>query len=1112
MSLEVVDIIDIDTNYLWIPLITHLLQGSDLDIDKGYCMGYDVDDNGNIYAESDLIYNPDYSVEDVLMLPSPNDSLLTIAEEDDNWNISKEEFLRIVKEGEVNNWAVIDYIKAFNALTKPGEATVIENLGLIRGNFKGEMFYWNHDVTEDVLNLPEQERPNEIFILKPITLELVHRAIDETNIHNASVIDERRSAGALRNKVFVAGRQIMLDPSSQMDHMMPVSLGEARSAAENSSLGKKEKRISIYNPITIFEMQQQNMTGKTVIPLTATGIKSFFIVSTGYNTKAKQIEKLLDAIDKTNINEIGTEIAAILNELTFDSIFDPNDKENTTLRTFANINLDGILERLGKYNYIKDGSLQNIFNNIRLTRSIVPTRANENNWKTYVEGSTFRLYDLLVDLDSTANGNIWSPKTKVIKLPDGTMQEVIDYEYFIVNAADSLGALLNAAADNAKELVLEKLNANDKFADFYVGLLMLGYKFNDIAKEMTGGAIRIVSRYATDNIFDPSTHKFDTRSAIDFVLDLKDLPCIDLGMVDAYITNTVDVNGSYRDNIQQFKGFGLYLLDNDFALDNKQSFLQYLHSLLDFSNLSEAKSKSLDPEDPSEAGQIRTMLKYGSYEWRNTFAKKLLATLRNSELKTVDGKSASNVLMSMLINHIADSIKQVGDSGNIAGYSLAPQSEPEPEPDISDLIDSEEFDLVNTNAIPGRSKFETSFNSKNLKQLYRYVQLYLIPKNQAWMALSPEEQIRGTKILMEMKTKVLHALDEIKMIGAYGSINQGLRVGDYPEYAFVERLNKFINTAYLDRTREEDINAIGPDGKPFEQFEPFDLLVFLDDTQKEYHDRQIAQYDRVKSVVNVLQAIDGIPNFKAMFRYTRLNRNLVSRAFAVKLERRLAQQALLQNNDEKRGINTGLRNSFNQEEFRILQHYTRDLIILNFFMRYGAQLSISIPKDVSYYGLATDGTISHNNKVAIKKGKPIFLNNIVDIANFKRLMDRYIIPRLIEDDRFVDNTFIRSLTQDDDSKDFYTKKAITGYKLNIPLINLESERDITAYSKQYKRQIYLIYDLGVIRDEIEFRRDIENAKEGTKVLVVKHWIGNWWDWNLWCFLNESDTTGGNNSL
>ena len=46
--------------------------------------------------------------------------------------------------------------------------------------------------------------------------------------------------------------------------------------------------------------------------------------------------------------------------------------------------------------------------------------------------------------------------------------------------------------------------------------------------------------------------------------------------------------------------------------------------------------------------------------------------------------------------------------------------------------------------------------------------------------------------------------------------------------------------------------------------------------------------------------------------------------------------------------------------------------------------------------------------------------------------------------------------------------------------------DITAYSKQYKRILFVVYDLGDIRDEIEFRRDIENAKENIKVLVIKH--------------------------
>lgn len=50
----------------------------------------------------------------------------------------------------------------------------------------------------------------------------------------------------------------------------------------------------------------------------------------------------------------------------------------------------------------------------------------------------------------------------------------------------------------------------------------------------------------------------------------------------------------------------------------------------------------------------------------------------------------------------------------------------------------------------------------------------------------------------------------------------------------------------------------------------------------------------------------------------------------------------------------------------------------------------------------------------------------------------------------------------------------------------EINADITAYGKNYERQMYVVYDLAVIRDEIEFRRDIENAGSNIKVVLVKH--------------------------
>ena len=45
--------------------------------------------------------------------------------------------------------------------------------------------------------------------------------------------------------------------------------------------------------------------------------------------------------------------------------------------------------------------------------------------------------------------------------------------------------------------------------------------------------------------------------------------------------------------------------------------------------------------------------------------------------------------------------------------------------------------------------------------------------------------------------------------------------------------------------------------------------------------------------------------------------------------------------------------------------------------------------------------------------------------------------------------------------------------------------DIRSYGTKYERQIYVVYDLGSIRDEAEFKKDIESAP-GVSVVIVKH--------------------------
>lgn len=45
--------------------------------------------------------------------------------------------------------------------------------------------------------------------------------------------------------------------------------------------------------------------------------------------------------------------------------------------------------------------------------------------------------------------------------------------------------------------------------------------------------------------------------------------------------------------------------------------------------------------------------------------------------------------------------------------------------------------------------------------------------------------------------------------------------------------------------------------------------------------------------------------------------------------------------------------------------------------------------------------------------------------------------------------------------------------------------DITAYSTAYSKQLFVIYDLGVIQNEYEFKKDIQ-GKGDIKVVIVKH--------------------------
>ena len=58
-------------------------------------------------------------------------------------------------------------------------------------------------------------------------------------------------------------------------------------------------------------------------------------------------------------------------------------------------------------------------------------------------------------------------------------------------------------------------------------------------------------------------------------------------------------------------------------------------------------------------------------------------------------------------------------------------------------------------------------------------------------------------------------------------------------------------------------------------------------------------------------------------------------------------------------------------------------------------------------------------------------------------------------------------------------------KLRVKTAVDEINADILSYSKLYQRLLFIVYDMGFIRDELEFRHDLE-ATDSISVIIVKN--------------------------
>jgi hypothetical protein len=80
-----------------------------------------------------------------------------------------------------------------------------------------------------------------------------------------------------------------------------------------------------------------------------------------------------------------------------------------------------------------------------------------------------------------------------------------------------LSALLSAATDNAKELLLAKINAGPELAGTYIYLLQQGISFDDITNFMVSSTIDAIVKESKGNVFSSKSGSID--KAVKFFLE-----------------------------------------------------------------------------------------------------------------------------------------------------------------------------------------------------------------------------------------------------------------------------------------------------------------------------------------------------------------------------------------------------------------------------------------------------------------------------------------------------------------------------------------------------------------------------------------------------------------
>ena len=406
MPMEIVGYTDSEVNDVYVPVQQFFLQGSDLDIDKVYLLGYGVNESGKIQINSKLAEIAEYDYDDLMRLLPPNGKKYERSQVMDTDSY--------VLNG--SRLSTESYIDIINDVIRSG---------------KSKVFITTTDPQADVF-------------------------MKQLNTHTRTKLSDSAIDAAIKNQVVHNVLKVASNAENQVIAQISVDAAtvDLKAAAKTSHLAAYEKTITSDNPLTVFTMQVQNMVGREVIGVTAVALKQFFAKTAFYNDKINRyVEECIK--NPSRILEYTDRLLQLVVK---------NNPLTGKQTVFANLNFLDIIDA------INEGKIPDIDIDLYGFK---------------------KLSTLMAWLQAEADKN---------------------------DAALTISGILTLATDNAKELILSKLNATSALVDIYTYLTALGTDTKTIADIMISGSFTYIAKLQEGDLFNSFTNNISIENAIRFYL------------------------------------------------------------------------------------------------------------------------------------------------------------------------------------------------------------------------------------------------------------------------------------------------------------------------------------------------------------------------------------------------------------------------------------------------------------------------------------------------------------------------------------------------------------------------------------------------------------------